>query len=131
MKNYQTDELNAPILLPKSVRVAMEDIAGTMREGLLAMAVGAGLAVMQALMEESVTEVCGPKGKHDPARRAVRHGSEEGSVTLGGRRVGVRRPRARATDGSGEVPVAAYELFSSTELLGEMTMAKMMAKLST
>ena len=131
MKNYQTDELNAPILLPKSVSVAMEDIAGTMREGLLAMAVGAGLAIMQALMEESVTEVCGPKGKHDPARRAVRHGSEEGSVTLGGRRVGVRRPRARATDGSGEVPVPAYELFGSTELLGEMTMAKMMAKLST
>jgi transposase-like protein len=131
MKNYQTDELNAPILLPKSVSVAMEDIAATMREGLLAMAVGAGLAVMQALMEESVTEVCGPKGKHDPARRAVRHGSEEGSVTLGGRRVGVRRPRARATDGSGEVPVPAYELFSSTELLGKMTMAKMMAKLST
>jgi len=131
MNNYQTDELNAPILLPKSVSVAMEDIAGTMREGLLAMAVGAGLAVMQALMEESVTEACGPKGKHDPARRAVRHGSEEGSVTLGGRRVGVRRPRARATDGSGEVPVPAYELFSSTELLGEMTMAKMMAKLST
>jgi len=131
MKNYQTDELDAPIPLPKSVSVAMEDIAGTMREGLLAMAVGAGLAVMQALMEESVTEACGPKGKHDPARRAVRHGSEEGSVTLGGRRVGVRRPRARATDGSGEVPVPAYELFSSTELLGEMTMTKMMAKLST
>jgi putative transposase len=37
----------------------------------------------------------------------------------------------RATDGSGELPVAAYELFSSTELLGEMALAKMMAKLST
>jgi hypothetical protein len=52
-------------------------------------------------------------------------------VTLGGRRVSVRRPRVRATDGSGEVPVPAYELFSSTELLGEMAMTKMLAKLST
>jgi putative transposase len=131
MKNYQTEELAAAIALPESVNVAMADIAGALREGLLAMAVGAGLSVMQALMEESVSSLCGPKGKHDPGRGAVRHGAEEGSVTHGGRRVGVRRPRVRATDGSGELPVAAYELFSSTELLGEMALAKMMAKLST
>ncbi|MGA3220840.1 MAG: IS256 family transposase [Acidimicrobiales bacterium] len=131
MKDYQTQETDAPIPVPTSVNVAMADIAATMREGLLAMAVSAGLAVMGSLMEESVTALCGPKGKHDTGRNAVRHGAEDGSVTLGGRRVGVRRPRVRATDGSGELPVAAYELFSSTELLGEMAMAKMLAKLST
>jgi transposase-like protein len=131
MKDYQTEELTAQIPLPESVNVAMADIAATMREGLLAMAVGAGLAVMGSLMEESVRSLCGPKGKHDRERTAVRHGTEEGSVTLGGRRVGVRRPRVRASDGSGEVPVPAYDLFSSTELLGEMAMAKMLAKLST
>ena len=65
------------------------------------MAVGAGLQVMAAMMEADVTAVCGPKGKHDPARTAVRHGSEAGSVTLGGRRVPVPRPRMRAADGSG------------------------------
>jgi putative transposase len=131
MKNYQTEELAAAIALPTSVNVAMTDIAATMREGLLAMAVSAGLAVMGALMEESVMALCGPKGKHDAGRSAVRHGAEDGSVTLGGRRVGVRRPRVRASDGSGELPVPAYDLFSSTELLGEMALAKMMAKLST
>jgi putative transposase len=41
-------------------------------------------------------------------------------VTLGGRRVGVQRPRVRAADGSGELPVAAYQLFSGTELLGRL-----------
>ncbi len=131
MKDYQTQELDAPIAVPTSVNVAMADIATTMREGLLAMAVSAGLAVMGSLMEESVTALCGPKGKHDPGRSAVRHGAEDGSVTLGGRRVGVRRPRVRATDGSGELAVPAYDLFSSSELLGEMALAKMLAKLST
>jgi hypothetical protein len=131
MKNYQTQELDAPIPVPTSVNVAMADIATTMREGLLAMAVSAGLAVMASLMEESVTALCGPKGKHDPGRIAVRHGAEDGSVTLGGRPVGVRRPRVRAADGSGELAVPAYDLFSSSELLGEMAMAKMLAKLST
>jgi hypothetical protein len=105
MKNYQTEELAALIPLPTSVNVAMADIAATTREGLLAMAVGAGLAVMGSLMEESVTALCGPKGKHDAGRSAVRQGTEDGSVTLGGRRVGVRRPRVRTADGSGEVPV--------------------------
>jgi transposase-like protein len=131
MNNYQTRELAAAVALPESVTVAMADIAGTVKEGLLAMAVGAGLSVMQALMEESVSALCGPKGKHDPVRSAVRHGSEDGSVTLGGRRVGVRRPRVRSADGAKELPVPAYELFSSTELLGEMALARMMAKLST
>jgi putative transposase len=130
-KNYQTDDLGAPIAMPEHVSVAMADIAATMREGLLAMAVGAGLSVMQALMEESVAELCGPKGRHDPGRTAVRHGREDGSVTLGGRRVPVRRPRVRSADGAGELPVPAYELFASTELLGEMAMTRMLAKLST
>ena len=131
MKDYQTEQLDGPIPLPASVNVAMADIAATMHEGLLAMAVGAGLQVMQVLMDESVTAICGPKGKHLPDRGAVRHGTEDGSVGLGGRRVSVRRPRVRTADGTAEVPVAAYELFNGTELLGEMAMARMLAKLST
>ena len=131
MKDYQTEQLDGPIPVPTSVNVAMADIAATMHEGLMAMAVGAGLQVMQVLMDESVTDICGPKGKHLPDRGAVRHGSEDGSVSLGGRRVSVRRPRVRTADGTAEVPVAAYELFNGTELLGEMAMTRMLAKLST
>jgi transposase-like protein len=119
------------LAVPEQVSVAMEAIAADMREGLLALAVGAGLQVMAQLMDADVTAVCGPKGKHDPDRAATRHGTEAGSVTLGGRRVPVRRPRMRTADGSGEVPVPAYELFTSTELLGKMAMEKMLAGLST
>ena len=92
---------------PERVSVAMTEIAENMHEGLLALAVGAGLQVMQALMEADVTALAGPKGKHDATRTAVRHGRERGSVTLGGRRVPVTRPRVRAADGSGELPIAS------------------------
>jgi len=61
----------------------------------------------------------------------VRRGTGPGSVTLGGRRMGVERPRVRAADGSGELPVPAYELFSSTELLGRLALEKMLVGLST
>ena len=109
----------------------MAEIAENMQEGLLALAVGAGLQVMQALMEADVTVLAGPKGRHDRGRTAVRHGRERGSVTLGGRRVPVTRPRVRAADGAGELSVASYELFTSTEILGKMAMEKMLAGLST
>ena len=134
-KKYQNEKIDTPagddFVVPERVSVAMAEIAGSMREGLLALAVGTGLQVMQALMEADVTGMAGPKGKHDAGRSAVRHGSERGSVTLGGRRVPVARPRVRAADGSGELPVATYELFSSTELLGSMAMERMLAGLST
>ncbi len=117
--------------VPEHVSVVMSEIAADMQEGLLALAVGAGLQVMAALMDADVAALAGPKGKHDPARVAVRHGQERGSVTLGGRRVPVDRPRVRAADGSGELPVASYELFNSTEIMGRIALERMLAGLST
>jgi transposase-like protein len=133
-KDYQTETTRAAtgeVVMPDEVSVAMSELAGAMREGLLALAVGAGLQVMRVVMEESVTALCGPKGRHDLTRRAVRHGSEDGAVVLGGRQIPVRRPRVRTADRTAEVAVPAYELFASTELLGELALERMMAKLST
>jgi putative transposase len=131
-KHYQTASLDTSALaVPERVSVAMSEIAEDMQEGLLALAVGAGLQVMAALMDADVTALAGPRGRHNPERVAVRHGTEAGSVTVGGRRVPVQRPRVRAVDGSGELPVAAYELFSSTEILGAMALQRMLAGLST
>lgn len=117
--------------MPEQVSVALTELAGEIREGLLALAVGTGLQVMAAIMEEDVTAACEPKGRHDPDRTATRHGHGAGSVSLGGRRVPVRRPRMRAVDGSGELAVPAYELFSDTEVLGRTALDRMLGGLST
>ena len=131
-KDYQNQEIDtSQPAAPDTVSVALAELAGEMREGLLALAVGTGLQVMAAIMEADVTAACGPKGRHDPERTATRHGHGAGSVSLGGRRVPVQRPRMRAVDGSGEVAVAAYELFSDTEVLGRMALDRMLAGLST
>jgi putative transposase len=131
-KQYQNEEIDtSQPAVPEQVSVALGELAGELREGLLALAVGTGLQVMAALMEADITAVCGPKGRHDPDRAAVRHGHGAGSVSLGGRRVPVERPRMRAADGSGELAVASYELFSDTEVLGRMALERMLAGLST
>ena len=47
-------------------RVAHLAEFATTVQGLLALAVGAGLQVLGTLMEESVVALAGPKGKHNP-----------------------------------------------------------------
>jgi transposase-like protein len=86
---------------------------------------------MAAMFGEDAERLCGPVGKHNSERAGYRHGSEAGSVTLGGRRVAVSRPRVRAADGSGELRLPSYDLFSSTEILSRLAMEKMLAGLSS
>ena len=110
--------------LPGPVQLSLAGLAGTVKEGLLAMAVAAGFEVMYTMMDADVEALCGPKGRHDPGRLAYRHGADDGEVTLGGRRVAVRRPRVRSADRSHELAVPAYEAFSSSDLLGAMVLLK-------
>ena len=98
--------------LPAEIQEALGELVGAAREGLLALSVGVGLSVVHELMESEVAEVVGPKGRHDPDRTAKRHGHERGSMTLGGRRVGVSRPRIRTADDERELPVRTYEYFA-------------------
>ncbi len=106
--------------------------AAHLTQGLLAASTAVGLEVMAELMDVEVTELAGPKGKHDPQRVAMRHGSEQGTVTLGGRRLGVRRPRVRGTgEAAHEVQLESYTAFTSTDLLAEGIVARMLAGLST
>jgi transposase-like protein len=121
----------AAIALPDTVTVAIAELAGELEEGLLAFVVGTGLKVLDVVLESEATALAGVKGRHDPDRAAVRHGSDTGLVTLGGRQVPIRRPRLRSADKSSEVALPTYQLASSTELLGREAMARMLAKLST
>lgn len=116
--------------LPAEATIALGDVAGAIREGLLAFSCAAGLLVVQQLMAAEVTAKVGPKGKHDPQRTATRNGSAPGSVVLGGRMVPVRRPRATST-GGGEVTLDSYAVFSSTDLLTRVAVERMLAGVAT
>jgi transposase-like protein len=129
-QNEATDTSPTPAV-PSEMLVSLGEIAESAKEGLLALAVGAGMQVMYAMMDADVAALVGLKGRHIADRVAVRHGGEDGSVTLGGRRIPVRRPRVRAADGTGEVALPSYGLFSGTEVLGRMALERMLAGLST
>jgi hypothetical protein len=112
----------------------LEAFAAQMHQGLLAASVAIGLDVMGELVDTEVTDLAGPKGKHDPGRSVYRHGSEEGKVSLGGRRIPVRRPRVRTVAGDDglerEVRLESYDTFACVDLLADDMVASMLAGLS-
>jgi putative transposase len=117
--------------LPPQIQEALGELVGAAREGLLALSVGVGLGVVHELMELEVDEVVGSKGKHNRERTAKRHGHEDGSMTLGGRRVQVRRPRIRSADDACELPVETYQYFADRDPLTRAVMDRMLAGVST
>ena len=105
--------------------------ATRMRDGLLAASVAIGLEVLDELLEAEASGLAGPKGKHNPDREHYRHGTEDGSVIMGGRKVGVRRPRVRTAEGDGEAALETYQLARAEDLLAEHMVGAMLAGLST
>jgi len=117
--------------LPAEIQEALGELIGVAREGLLAVSVGLGLTVVHQLMELEVDQVVGAKGKWNLDRTAKRHGHERGSMTLGGRRVEVNRPRIRTVDDERELPVATYEYFADRDPLTRAVMDRVLAGVST
>ena len=82
---------------------------GTIENSFFELCFDAGSQVLTAMMEQDRETLCGPRWKRDPERRAGRAGSTESEVTLGGRRVAMRRPRVRSSDGQEmELPSFAF-----------------------
>ncbi len=116
--------------LPAEVNLALADVAGAVRDGLLAFSCSAGMLVIGQIMAEEMAAKVGPKGRHDPDRVATRNGTAPGSVALGGRTVAVQRPRATMT-GGGELALDSYAVFSSTDLLHQLAVERMLAGVAT
>jgi putative transposase len=117
--------------LPEQIQLSLGEIVGDAREGLLALSVRVGLAVLQETMEWEVDRVVGPKGRHDRERVAKRHGRTRGEVTLGGRRVPVSRPRVRSADDTREIGLDSYREFTARDPLSEVIAERILAGVST
>ena len=116
--------------LPEEVQVSLQEIAGRTKQGLLAFAVGVGLEVFRTLLGEDVHQIVGPKSKHDPDRTCYRHSPEGSSVPLGGRRVGIEKPKVRSVAGE-EIILPTWAAFQGDEILTEMATERMLAALSS
>ena len=118
--------------LPLEATVALAEVAGTIKDGLLAFASATGLLVMHQMMEAELTEQIGVKHARIPTTTRVGnwHGTAKGSVVLGGRQVTATRPRGRTTTGT-EVELDTWKAFSSADLLSSLVVERMLAGVAT
>lgn len=100
------------------------------RENLREFVISAGTAALTAVLEEERTQLVGPKYAHLPDRHARRAGSARGELVMGGRRVQVRRPRARTLDGQ-EVQLPSWAKFGAEDPLHERAVEQMLVGVST
>jgi len=105
-------------------------ITRSMHEVLHELVVGAGMTVFQAMLEQDRVELCGPRYAHDAERGAYRAGSAPGELAMGGRRVSMRRPRARATSGE-EVELPTWRRFAEADPLTPRAVDQVLVGVST
>jgi transposase-like protein len=128
----EAEELARVADLPLEATVALAEVAGAIKDGLLAFASATGLVVMHQMMQAELTEAIGEK--HAKIGAAARtgnwHGTTKGSVVLGGRQVSTERPRGRTTDGA-EIELDTWKVFSSADLLNSLVVERMLAGVAT
>ena len=92
--------------------------------------VGAGHQVLGAMMEQDREELCGPPWKRDPDRTAGRAGTTQSEVTLGGRRIPIRRPRVRSKEGQ-EMELPSFVFAANRDPLDRHALTSMACGIST
>ena len=114
---------------PTPRHLPLVDILIDTQAELQARVVASGLKVLEAMLEEDRAAVCGPRYAHQPARQASRTGHTPSQVVLGGRKVAIRRPRARRA--GEEVPVPTARAFANADPLNRRVVDQMLIGVAT
>jgi hypothetical protein len=111
----------------EQLRVPLRELV---REALLDTVVVSGLEYVGEVLEEERKELGGLGYRHDPERQACRAGSMASSLTLGGRRVEVARPRVRSRAGH-ELTLPSWRGWSARDPLEQRALEQMLVGFST
>ena len=127
-KSAKKDERNQGLAATMFAQL-MLPLAEIVRSDLRELVVTLGMQAVHAMVEQERTAICGPRYRHNAERRATRGGSVPSELTLGGRKVKVRRPRVTGADG--EIPLATWQHLASADPLGDRVLEQMMIGVAT
>lgn len=114
------------VQMPLGMLEALEES----RSAFFGLCIESGRRVLETMMEADRTAACGEKGRHDAERGAQRGGTTPSAVTLGGRRIDIKRPRVRSLDG-GEVELPSFVFAANRDPLDEHTLEAIAAGVSS
>lgn len=115
--------------IPTTRHLPLVDLLVDTRTELLELAVRSGMKVLEAMMEEDRTTLCGARYAHEPDRAASRAGTVASEVVLGGRKVALRRPRVRAA--GHEVTLPTFQVMAQTDPLNRRVVEQMLVGVTT
>jgi transposase-like protein len=110
--------------------LGMLEVLEDSRSAFFGLCIESGRRVLEIMMEADRTAVCGAKGRHDAERSAQRGGSTASAVTLGGRRIDIKRPRVRTLEGR-EVELPSFVFAADRDPLNEHTLEAIAAGVSS
>jgi transposase-like protein len=105
------------------------DLLVDTRTELFELAIRSGLKVLDAMLEEDRTAICGPRYTHQADRDASRAGTVSSEVVLGGRKVAIRRPRVRAEGREVELPT--FRTLADSDPLNRRVVEQMLVGVAT
>ncbi|MEM9862874.1 MAG: transposase, partial [Myxococcota bacterium] len=112
-----------------AIAVLTGGLTAFVRRELQELVIAEGLQALMRMLEEDRAALCGRAYERGRRMSAKRAGSAPGELSMGGRRVQVRRPRAR--DENGEVQLPTWEEFKNQDPLCERALEQMMIGVST
>jgi putative transposase len=130
MKSRTKPALRVVASAQVQISLPMQGVLQDVKHAFYGLCVHAGREVLAQMLEADRVALCGAKGVPDASRRAVRGGSTSSRVVLGGQRIAIKRPRARAT-GAGELDLPTYAWAAGADPLNAATMAAIAAGVST
>ena len=113
--------IEPPRTIPVQVPLPVLGVLANAESAFFDLCIDVGQQVFSALMEQDREVLCGPKGRHDPERRASRAGSTSSEITLGGRRIPIRRLRARSRE-SAELALPSFAFAADRDPLDRHTL---------
>jgi len=129
MKKSRIARSSVAVESPTLRHLPIVDLLVDTKTELFELMVRSGLHVLDALLEEDRTALCGARYVHQPARTASRAGTVPSEVVLGGRKVAVQRPRVRAN--GREVPLPTFQTLAQTDPLNRRVVEQMLVGVAT
>jgi putative transposase len=90
----------------------------------------AGLLLMKSLIDEEVEQIAGGRYRHNPDRQAVRWGKEEGHVIFAGRKVAMKKPRVRTSNGDEEFELRRWDAFAHPARMEQSVAGRILRRVS-
>jgi transposase-like protein len=116
--------------LPVQLPLDREELATMVQEALHSFAVEAGVLLAAKLLEDEVTQLCGPRYQWQSGRTWNRYGHQPGQIALAGQKVRIGRPRVRKARGKGEARLPIYGLLQREEAMPEAVLQRMVRGVS-